>query len=97
VNFLAFKYIRYFWCQEPLFFANRAVFRDNVPAMIDHEDFSVVVKHRAPPPKSWRWEIYRAGRTSAIDHSEVFFESMTEANRAGKAALRRMLSEYPAD
>jgi hypothetical protein len=63
--------------------------------MIDHEDFSVVVKHRAPPPKSWRWEIYRAGRTSAIDHSEVYFESMTEANRAGKAALRLMLSEYP--
>jgi hypothetical protein len=63
--------------------------------MIDHEDFSVVVKHRAPPPKSWRWEIYRAGRTSAIDHSEVYFESMTEANRAGKAALRQMLSEYP--
>jgi hypothetical protein len=63
--------------------------------MIDHEDFSVVVKHRAPPPKSWRWEIYRAGRTSAIDHSEVFFDSMTEANRAGKAALKLMLSEYP--
>jgi hypothetical protein len=63
--------------------------------MIDHEDFSVVVKHRAPPPKSWRWEIYRAGRTSAIDHSEVYFDSMTEANRAGKAALKLMLSEYP--
>jgi hypothetical protein len=63
--------------------------------MIDHEDFSVVVKHRAPPPKSWRWEIYRAGRTSAIDHSQVYFESMTEANRAGKAALRMLLSEYP--
>jgi hypothetical protein len=57
--------------------------------MIDHEDFSVVVKHRAPPPKSWRWEIYRAGRASAIDHS------ITEANRAGKAALKLMLSEYP--
>jgi hypothetical protein len=63
--------------------------------MIDHEDFSVVVKHRAPPPKSWRWEIYRAGRASAIDHSEVYFESITEAGRAGKAALRLMLSEYP--
>jgi hypothetical protein len=63
------------------------------PLMIDHEDFSVVVKHR--PPKSWRWEIYRAGRTSAIDHSEVYFDSVTEANRAGKAALKLMLSEYP--
>ena len=64
--------------------------------MIEHEDFSVVVKNRAPPPKSWRWEIYRAGRTSPIEHSRVFFESATEANRAGKAALRLLLSEYPA-
>ena len=64
-------------------------------AMIDHDDFSVVVKNRAPPPKPWRWEIYRAGRTSPIEHSEVFFESMTAANRAGKAALRSFLSDYP--
>jgi hypothetical protein len=64
--------------------------------MFDHSDFSVVVKHRAPAPKSWRWEIYRAGRTSPIEHSEVLFDSMTEANRAGKVALRLLLSEYPA-
>jgi hypothetical protein len=63
--------------------------------MIDHEDFSVVVKSRASPPKPWRWEIYRAGRTSPIEHSKIFFDSMTEANRAGKAALRSLLSEYP--
>ncbi len=62
--------------------------------MIENEDFSVVVKHRASPPKSWRWEIYRAGRTSPIERSEAFFESMTEANRAGKVALRLLLSEY---
>jgi len=65
--------------------------------MIDHEDFSVVVKNRAPLPKPWRWEIYRAGRTSPIEHSEIFFESMTAANRAGKAALRSLLSDYPTD
>lgn len=65
--------------------------------MTDQADFSVVVKNRAPPPKPWRWEIYRAGRTSAIGHSEVFFESMTEANRAGKRALSLLLSEYPGD
>lgn len=63
--------------------------------MIEHPDFSVVVKNRAPPPKSWRWEIYRAGRSSPIEHSKDFFESMTEANRAGKVALRLLLSEYP--
>ena len=77
--------------------ANFAVMCDNVLAMIDHEDFSVVVKNRAPLPKPWRWEIYRAGRTSPIEHSEIFFESMTEANRAGKAALRSLLSDYPTD
>ena len=63
--------------------------------MIDHEDFSVVVKNRASPPKPWRWEIYRAGRTSPIEHSEVFFESVAEAARAGKVALQSLLSDYP--
>ena len=62
--------------------------------MIDHPDFSVVVKHRAPPPKLWRWEIYRAGRNSAIECSAVFFETMTEASRAGKVALHLLLSEH---
>jgi hypothetical protein len=62
--------------------------------MIEHSDFSVVVKNRARPPKPWRWEIYRAGRTSPIDCSEVYFETATEANRAGKAALSLLLSEY---
>ena len=63
--------------------------------MIDYTaDFSVVVKNRASPPKPWRWEIYRAGRTSPIEYSEVYFESMTLAHRAGKAALKLLLSEY---
>jgi hypothetical protein len=89
------KPIRGFIFKKPLFPDICSEWCDNVRGMIDHEDFSVVVKHRAPPPKSWRWEIYRAGRTSAIDHSEVCFDSITEANRAGKAALKLMLSEYP--
>ncbi len=63
--------------------------------MLDQSDFSVVVKHRAPPPNSWRWEIYRAGRTSPIDRSANFFATMSEAQRAGTAALRSMLSDYP--
>jgi len=68
---------------------------DKVSIMIDHADFSVVVKNRAAAPKSWKWEIYRAGRTSPIERSEACFETMTEANRAGKVALRLFLSEYP--
>jgi hypothetical protein len=63
--------------------------------MIVHEDFSVVVKSRAPPPKPWQWEIYRAGRNSPVERSKVFFETATAANRAGKLALQLLLSEYP--
>ena len=51
--------------------------------MIDHLDFSVVVKNRAKPPRQWKWEIYRAGRSSPIQQSIVCFDSMTEASRAG--------------
>ena len=29
-----------------------------LPYVLDHLDFSVVVKNRAKPPKPWRWEIY---------------------------------------
>ena len=50
-------------------------------------DYSVVVKLRGPPPKPWRWEIYRAGKTSPIGQSPVFFHTVAAANKAGKAAL----------
>ena len=64
------------------------------PDPLDHPGFSVVVKSRAKPPKQWKWEIYRAGRNSPIQQSAVCFETMTEASRAGKAALKLLLSEY---
>ena len=67
----------------------------NAHGMPAHAGFSVAVKNRARPPKPWRWEIYRAGRSSPIARSAVFFESMTQASRAGKAALTLLLSEYP--
>jgi hypothetical protein len=63
--------------------------------MLAHPDFSVVVKHKGPPPRPWRWEIYRAGRNSAIGCSKIFFTTMAEASRAGKAALNALLSEHP--
>ncbi len=44
--------------------------------MWEHDDFSVVVKNRANPPKPWRWEIYRAGRESPIDKSVEFFATV---------------------
>jgi hypothetical protein len=59
----------------------------------DDADYSVVVKNRAPPPSSWRWEIYRAGRSSPIGQSPVFFHTVATASRAGKAALKQLLEE----
>jgi hypothetical protein len=63
---------------------------------IDQTDYSVVVKHRAAPPKSWKWEIYRAGRQSPIEQSSVYFETMTMASKAGKEALKQLLDELHA-
>jgi hypothetical protein len=65
--------------------------------MSEFADFSVVVKNRARPPKQWRSEIYRAGRSSPISQSGIHFESMTEAGRAGKTALGLFLSAFQAD
>ena len=36
-------------------------------------DYSVVVKNRAPPPKAWRWEIYRAGNANPLKRSSILF------------------------
>jgi len=59
----------------------------------DRTDYSVVVKNRARPPRSWKWEIYRAGRSSPIKQSSVYFLSVTTAHRAGKEALRQLLDK----
>ena len=58
---------------------------------IDQTDYSVAVKRRAPPPKSWRWEIYRAGKRNPVELSLVYFQTMTMASRAGKDALKQLL------
>jgi hypothetical protein len=60
---------------------------------IDQDDYSVVVKLRAPLPNSWRWEIYRAGRQSPIKQASVHFCTMAAANRAGRDALKQLLDK----
>jgi len=65
-----------------------------IRAVIEHTDFSVVVKQRGRLPCPWRWEIYRAGRNTPIEKSKDFFGSATEAGNAGKMALRLFLSEF---
>src|SRR5258707_14984814 len=55
-------------------------------------DYLVVVKNRAPPPKAWRWEIYRAGNVNPIKQSSVYFDTTAAARRAGKEALNELLN-----
>ena len=62
----------------------------------DDADYSAVVKNRAPPPNSWRWEIYRAGRSNPIGQSPIFFHTVAAANKAGKAALKQLLAKLNA-
>ena len=64
---------------------------------LDQIDFSVVVKHRAAPPKQWRWEIYRAGRRTPIERSSVRYETVSAAKRAGREALKQLLTWGKAD
>ena len=62
----------------------------------DDTDYSVVVKNRARPPNLWRWEIYRAGRSSPIGQSPIYFPTMAAANKAGKLALKELLAKFNA-
>ena len=59
----------------------------------DDTDYSVVVKIRRPPPNPWRWEIYRAGTSSPMGHSPIFFCTVAAAHKAGKAALKELLTK----
>jgi hypothetical protein len=58
------------------------------------DDYSMVVKNRGDYPKPWCWKIYRAGRKTPVDQSPVYFETMTMAQRAGKAALKLFLAKH---
>jgi hypothetical protein len=61
----------------------------------DNSDFSVVVKLREKPPRPWRWEIYRAGRYSAVLKSVESYQSADAAHKFGRRALKLFLSECP--
>ena len=62
----------------------------------DASDYSVVVKNKGSPPNVWRWEIYRAGKSSPIGQSPIFFRTVAAANKAGKAALKQLLAQLTA-
>jgi hypothetical protein len=56
-------------------------------------DFHIAVKRREHSQTPWRWEIWAAGRTKATEQSEEFYPTMSEAMKAGKAALRSLLNK----
>jgi len=62
----------------------------------DDGDYSFVVKNRGSPPDPWKWEIYRAGRSSPIGQSPTFFCTMAAATKAGRAALKQLLARLNA-
>ena len=64
--------------------------------VFDPTDYSFVVKRRGTPQKPWRWEIYCAGKSASLERSRVFFESMAEAAKEGKRALRHFLAKRAA-
>jgi hypothetical protein len=57
-------------------------------------DYNLTKKNRGHPRKSWRWEIYAAGKRKPVRQSE-FFETMSEATRAGKTALAELRASLP--
>jgi hypothetical protein len=59
----------------------------------ERADYSVVVKNRAPPPKAWRWEIYRAGKFTPSSSHRSIFDTTAAARRAGKDALKELLNK----
>jgi hypothetical protein len=46
-----------------------------------------------PFPNSWKWEIYRAAKSSPVGQSPVYFQTMPAAGKAGQAALKQLLGE----
>jgi hypothetical protein len=59
------------------------------PSSFSPSDYTLAIKNRGRPAKPWRWEINVAGKSKAMLQSD-FFETMSAAIRAGKAALAEL-------
>ncbi len=62
---------------------------------LESSDYTLAIKNKGRAPRPWRWEIYAAGKAKAVQQSD-FFETMSEATRAGKAALAELRSNQAA-
>jgi hypothetical protein len=65
------------------------------PSASDPSDYTLAIKNRGRPPKPWRWEIYVAGKSQAVLHSD-YFETMSAATQAGKVALQQLRANQAA-
>jgi hypothetical protein len=55
-------------------------------------------RRRAPPPNSWRWEIYRAGKRNPAEQSSVYFQPDDGQYRLATGYVDRILKgQRPAD
>jgi hypothetical protein len=57
-------------------------------------DVQIKIRHRAPFPKPWKWEIYVGKRL--ITASNESYASQDEAHGAGRDALDRIVLESAA-
>jgi hypothetical protein len=53
----------------------------------ERQHFAVVVKSRGQPATPWRSEIYRAGRSSAVEQSAIFFSDGDGRPQGGKGSI----------
>jgi hypothetical protein len=60
---------------------------------LEPNDYHVAVRRREHSDTPWRWEIWAAGKTKAVQQSKQHFATMSDATKAGKTALRDLLRE----
>jgi hypothetical protein len=58
---------------------------------LEPSDFHVAVRRREHSETPWRWEIWAAAHTKAMEQSKRHYATMTEAIRDGKTALKAHL------
>jgi hypothetical protein len=56
---------------------------------IDPDEYKLAIKKRGTVARPWRWEIYAPCKSTPVQASD-FFQTMSEATRAGKVALSKL-------
>jgi hypothetical protein len=63
---------------------------------VEPGDYHVAVRRRDHSETPWRWEIWVAGRSKSVQQSRAHFDTMSEAAKQGKAALKAFLrKQFP--